>query len=81
MRLMVILFLGLLALSSCGKKRTIVITAKNAVTGQPYAGLQYYFVSSRTGGDGEKYKTEKSGVLNANGEATENHSTEKSYLI
>lgn len=71
MRTIILLILGLLLFSSCGKKRTIVITAKNAVTGQPYAGLQYYIVSSRTGGDGEKYKTERSGVLNAQGEATE----------
>lgn len=81
MRTLIVFIMSLLLFSSCGKKRTIVITATNAATGQRYAGLQYYIVSSRTGSDGEKYKTEKSGVLNANGEATENHSTEKSYLI
>jgi len=54
-----------LFLFSCGKKRSIVITAKNPVTGQPYAGLSYYVVSSRGNGS----RTEASGVLNENGEA------------
>lgn len=58
-------------LFSCGKKRTIHITATNAATGERYAGLQYFVVSSTTTGDGEKYKTEKSGFLNENGEASE----------
>ena len=67
-----ILFLVLtLVIASCGKKRTIHITATNGATGEPYAGLQYFVVSSTTTGDGEKYKTEKSGFLNENGEATE----------
>ncbi|AEA43891.1 hypothetical protein [Fluviicola taffensis] len=64
-----ILFLFLLV--SCGKKRTIVITATNGATGERYAGLQYFVVSSTTSGNGEKYKTEKSGFLNENGEASE----------
>ncbi|MCC6699877.1 MAG: hypothetical protein IT221_00020 [Fluviicola sp.] len=55
-------------LFSCGKKREIKIIAKNAVTGQPYGGLEYSIVSSKTGLDGEKYRTEASGTLNANGE-------------
>ena len=56
-------------IASCGKKRSIHITATNGATGEPYAGLQYFVVSSTT--TGEKYKTEKSGFLNENGEATE----------
>jgi hypothetical protein len=55
-------------LFSCGKKREIKIIAKNAATGQPYGGLEYSIVSSKTGWDGEKYRTEASGTLNANGE-------------
>ncbi len=67
-----ILFLVLtLVMASCGKKRTIHITATNGATGVRYAGLQYFVVSSTTTGGGEKYKTEKSGFLNENGEATE----------
>jgi hypothetical protein len=57
-----------MAFLSCGKKRTIHITATNAATGERYAGLTYYVVSSTTGANGEKYKTENSGVLNENGE-------------
>jgi hypothetical protein len=56
-------------LLSCGKPRTIKVIAKNAVTGMPYAGLSYTIVSSRTAADGEKYKTEANGLLDANGEA------------
>jgi hypothetical protein len=59
-----------LLLSSCGKERTIVITATNAVTGERYPGLEYSVVSSRVGAvNGEGTKTVASGVLNANGEA------------
>ena len=64
MRIALFFCLSLL-LFSCGKKRSIVITAKNPVTGQPYAGLSYYVVSSRGNGS----RTEASGVLNENGEA------------
>ncbi|AEA43890.1 hypothetical protein [Fluviicola taffensis] len=70
MRVLLIVLLGILFVS-CGKKRSIHITATNAATGERYAGLQYYIVSSTTSGNGEKYKTEKSGFLNENGEATE----------
>ena len=70
MRIIIILFVGLF-LFSCEKKRTIVITATNGATGERYSGLQYFVVSSTTTGSGEKYKTEKSGFLNENGEATE----------
>ena len=70
MKIIVFLLLSL-AVVSCGKKRTIHITATNGATGERYAGLQYYVVSSTSTGAGEKYKTEKSGFLNENGEATE----------
>jgi hypothetical protein len=53
------------------KEQLIVITATNGATRVPYAGLQYFIVSSTTGGNGEKYKTEKSGFLNENGETSE----------
>ena len=68
MRLLFIVLLGT-ALLSCGKERNIHIKAINAATGDPYAGLEYRVASSRTTGDGEKYRTEASGVLDANGEA------------
>ena len=71
MRILLLVLLGALLFSSCGKKRSIHITATNAATGESYAGLQYFIVSSTTSGDGEKYKTEKSGFLNENGEASE----------
>ena len=71
MRLIILLFISVI-LFSCGKKRTIHITATNGATGVRYAGLQYFVVSSTTTGDGEKYKTEKSGFLNENGEANSN---------
>jgi hypothetical protein len=70
-RILLFILLGSLLFSSCGKKRSIHITATNAATGERYAGLQYFIVSSTTGADGEKYKTEKSGFLNENGEASE----------
>lgn len=69
--LFVILFFGLL-LFSCGKERSITIKAINAATGQAYAGLEYRVASSRTGINGEKYRTEASGVLDANGMAVVN---------
>ena len=59
----------LLMFSSCGKNKEVKIIAKNAATGTPYAGLEYLVVSSRTAANGEKYKTEVSGMLNDNGEA------------
>ncbi len=65
------LFFLLLSLSlfSCTKHREIKIIGRNAVTGQGYEGLQYEVVSSRTGNDGEVYRSEALGNLNANGEA------------
>ena|SRR5574343_218292 len=58
-----------LSLFACSKHREIKIIGRNAVTGQGYEGLQYEVVSSRTGNDGEVYRTEALGNLNANGEA------------
>ncbi len=58
-----------LSLFSCTKHREIKIIGRNAVTGQGYEGLQYEVVSSRTGNDGEVYRSEATGNLNANGEA------------
>nr|WP_294859952.1 hypothetical protein [uncultured Fluviicola sp.] len=71
MRILLIFILFAFVLTSCGKKRSIHITATNAATGERYAGLQYFIVSSTTTGDGEKYKTEKTGFLDENGEASE----------
>jgi hypothetical protein len=71
MRIVILILFGALLFSSCGKKRSIHITATNAATGERYAGLQYFIVSSTTSADGEKYKTEKTGFLNKNGEASE----------
>ena len=58
-----------LSLFACTKHREIKIIGRNAVTGQGYEGLQYEVVSSRTGNDGEVYRSEALGNLNANGEA------------
>jgi hypothetical protein len=58
-----------LSLFSCTKHREIKIIGRNAVTGQGYEGLQYKVVSSKTGNDGEVYRTEATGNLDANGEA------------
>jgi hypothetical protein len=69
MRILIPAILLIFLLISCGKERHIHITAKNALTGQPYAGLEYRVASSRTAADGEKYRTEASGVLDGNGEA------------
>jgi hypothetical protein len=70
MKVLVIVLCAAMLLA-CKKPRTIKIIAKNAVTEEPYAGLSYSVVSSRTTADGEKYRTEAEGVLNENGEATE----------
>ncbi|WP_341907179.1 hypothetical protein [Fluviicola taffensis] len=72
MKILFTLSFFLLLLSSCGKDRSIKIKAINAATGQPYAGLEYRVASSRTAADGEKYRTEASGVLDSNGEALVN---------
>jgi hypothetical protein len=43
----------LLLAISCNKKRTLHIKAINAVTGEPYAGLTYGIVATKTGIVGE----------------------------
>jgi len=68
MRILIIILLGILMVS-CGKKRSIHITALNAATGQPYAGLEYTVGSSVTGNNGEKSRKEATGFLDENGEA------------
>ncbi|MCC6701512.1 MAG: hypothetical protein IT221_08310 [Fluviicola sp.] len=83
MKPIVVLFFIVLLLSSCGKKATIHITAKNAVTGVPYSGLTYYLVRSTSGGSGEKTKTIATGTLNENGEIvlTERLSRSSTYAV
>ncbi len=65
--LILILFISL-SLFSCSKERTIHITAKNAVTGAPYAGLKYEVIREHGKTWEEKYITVASGTLNENGE-------------
>lgn len=69
MKKSLLLFLVILLCFSCKKERTIHITAKNVVTGAPYAGLRYTVVKEHTAMFEEKYKTVASGTLNENGEA------------
>ena len=83
MRFLTLLFFGL-CLLSCGKKRTIHITATNGATGVPYQGLRYSIVSSLIGMEnGEGTKTVSSGILNENGEAifTLRESTRRRYAV
>lgn len=81
-KLLFVISLSLL-LFSCKKERTIHITAKNAVTGQPYAGLTYYVVQEKTGMSGEEFKTVATGTLDNNGEVfiTKKLSKKYSYAI
>ena len=67
-KLFLILIIGLV-LFSCKKKRTIHITAKNAVTGAPYPGLTYYVTTQKSVNGGTKSKTVATGELDENGEA------------
>ncbi len=67
MRIFILILCGLLFFS-CGKKRSIHITATNAATDQRYAGLEYTVGSSVTGNNGEKSRKEATGFLDANGE-------------
>ena len=69
MRKYVILLFAILLLISCKKKSTVHITAKNAVTGNPYPGLHYDIVRSKTGMFESHYKIVASGALDENGEA------------
>jgi|SRR5690554_233333 len=67
-----LLIISLLLLVSCKKERTIHITAKNAVTGEGYAGLTYYVVTYKNSlipYEGKKSKTVATGLLDENGEA------------
>lgn len=66
-KLFLILIIGTLFFS-CKKERTFHITAKNAVTGEPYPGLSYNIERSWSGSFENKYKTVGSGVLDENGE-------------
>ena len=66
MRLLFIL-LGT-ALLSCSKERNFHLRARNAVTGAPYAGLNYYVVEEREGNNGTDYTTVATGTLDGNGE-------------
>lgn len=67
--MLLIILLGTLIVS-CGKKRSIHITATNVVTGERYPGLEYSIVSSVVGTEnGEGTKTVASGTLDSNGEA------------
>src|SRR5690554_5101599 len=63
-----LLIISLLLLVSCKKERTFPITAKNAVTGEPYPGLSYNIERSWSGSFENKYKTVGSGELDENGE-------------
>ncbi len=67
-RILVFILLSLLIVA-CKKKSTVHITARNAVTGEPYAGLSYNIERSVSGSFENHYKTVASGVLDENGEA------------
>ena len=69
MKKLMILFVIGVFLVSCKKERNFHISAKNAVTGEPYAGLSYEIQRSWSGSFENKYKSVGSGVLDANGEA------------
>ncbi len=60
----------LMPLVACKKEHTVKIIAKNAVTGEPYAGLAYAVKGTRTGNNGEKLVFVHEGFLDANGQAT-----------
>lgn len=62
-----LIIMGILLLS-CRKERTFHLTAKNAVTGQAYPGLNYYIVEEKEGYNGTNYTTLKTGTLDGNGE-------------
>jgi hypothetical protein len=65
---LLILILGVSTLLSCSKERNFHLRAKNAVTGVPYAGLNYYVVEEREGNNGTDYTTVATGTLDGNGE-------------
>jgi hypothetical protein len=68
MKNLFLLCLGLVLLTSCSKERNFHLRAKNAVTGVPYAGLNYYIVEEREGNNGTDYTTVATGTLDGNGE-------------
>ena len=65
---LLLLLSAILLLISCGKERHIHLTAKNAVTGAPYPGLNYYVVEEKEGNNGTDYTTVATGTLDGNGE-------------
>ncbi len=69
MKKYIVLIIIPLFLFACKKKSTVHITAKNAVTGKPYAGLTYNIERSVSGSFENHYKTVASGTLDENGEA------------
>ncbi len=69
MKKYIVLIIIPLFLFACKKKSTVHITARNAVTGKPYAGLAYNIERSVSGSFENHYKTVASGVLDENGEA------------
>jgi hypothetical protein len=85
MRKFIILLIIGVFFASCKKKRTIFISAKNAATGEGYAGLG--FVLKETKGyvtsTGEVQKKVYEGTLNAQGEAAFDYKLKnnRSYVI
>lgn len=65
----VLFFLALFLFASCIKKHVIHITAKNAVTGEPYAGLHYEVIREKGKVWEDKLVKVASGILDENGEA------------
>jgi hypothetical protein len=85
MRKFIILLIIGVFFASCKKKRTIYIAAKNAATGEGYAGLG--FILSETKGyvtsTGEVQKKVYEGTLNAQGEAVFDYKLKnnRSYVL
>jgi hypothetical protein len=57
MKKLIFLLLCAILLLSCSKERNFHLRARNAVTGAPYAGLNYYVVEEREGNNGTDYTT------------------------
>ena len=57
MQCLLFILLGFIFLTSCSKERNFHLRARNAVTGVPYAGLNYYVVEEREGNNGTDYTT------------------------
>ena len=68
MKQIVLLTIFVLLLFSCGKVHTIRLSAKDAATGVPYAGLYYVVMKEKLDITGNSFKAKSSGVLNENGE-------------